>query len=73
MVFSGLPFIYFFLPAVLIFGLTLPVKGRNIAILLFSIFFYAFGEPRYLPLMLLAAVSSWACGLWAEKMRGHKF
>ena len=73
MVFSGLPFIYFFLPAVLLFGLLLPVKGRNIAILLFSIFFYAFGEPRYLPLMLVAAVSSWACGIWAEKVRRKKY
>ena len=72
MVFSGLPFIYFFLPAALLFGLVLPVKGRNIAILMFSIFFYAFGEPRYLPLMLLAAGSSWACGVWAEKVRGRR-
>ena len=73
MVFSGLPFIYFFLPAALIFGIILPVKARNIAVFIFSIFFYAFGEPRYLPLMLLAAISSWGFGLLAEKLRGHKF
>ena len=72
MVFSGLPFIYFFLPAALFFGLIFPAKARNITILIFSIFFYAFGEPRYLPLMLLAVVSSWAFGLLAEKLRGHK-
>ncbi|MBP3705612.1 MAG: MBOAT family protein [Clostridia bacterium] len=73
MVFSGLPFIYFFLPAALVLGLTLPVKGRNAAILLLSLFFYAYGEPRCLPLLVLAAVSAWGFGLWAEHMRGRKF
>lgn len=72
MVFSGLPFLYFFLPAALVLGLFLPVKGRNIAMLALSLFFYAFGEPRYLALLLLAAVSAWGCGLWAEKLRGGR-
>ncbi len=72
MVFSGLPFIYFFLPAALLLGVLLPVKWRNLALLVLSLFFYAFGEPRFLPLLMLAAVSSWAFGLLAEKMRGHR-
>ena len=72
MVFSGLPFVYFFLPLALLLGVFLPTKGRNIAMLIMSLFFYAFGEPRYLPLLILAAVSAWGFGLWAEKLRGHK-
>lgn len=72
MVFSGLPFIYFFLPVALLLGVLLPVKWRNLALLVLSLFFYAFGEPRFLPLLMLAAVSSWAFGLLAEKMRGHR-
>lgn len=72
MVFSGLPFLYFFLPAALLAGTVLPRKARNAALLVLSLLFYAFGEPKYLPLLVLTAVSAWAFGLWAEKRHGRK-
>lgn len=73
MVFSGLPFLYFFLPLALLFGLVLPSRARNAALLTLSLLFYAFGEPKYLPLLIITAASAWGFGLWAEKWRDKKY
>lgn len=71
MVFSSLPFLYFFLPAALLLGLTAPRKARNAVLLLLSLLFYFFGEPRFVPLLLFTAAAAWGCGLWAQKRRGR--
>lgn len=47
MVFSSLLFLFRFLPAVLILYYIAPRKLRNVILLLFSLFFYAWGEPKY--------------------------
>ena len=73
MVFSGLPFVFFFLPAALLLGLFLPVKARNVAILILSLIFYGISEPPLLPLLLLAGISAWGFALWAEHLRGRRF
>lgn len=52
MVFSSLLFMFRFLPVVLILYFAAPVKFRNIILFLFSLFFYAWGEPKYVLLML---------------------
>ena len=50
MIFSSIPFLYYFLPVVLLaYGLT-PRKGKNAVLLLFSLVFYGWGEPKYLAL-----------------------
>lgn len=72
MVFSGLPFLYFFLPAALLMGLLFPCRARNAALLVLSLLFYGLGEPKCLPLLVLTAAAAWGFGLWVEKLRGKK-
>ena len=73
MIFSSIPFLYYFLPAVLILYFALTRRrsdGRrtatfagNLVLLLASLFFYGYGEPRYLLMIGIAIVSAWALGL----------
>ena len=53
MVFSSLLFLFRFLPAVLILYFLAPRRWRNLVLLLFSLAFYAWGEPVYIILMLV--------------------
>ena len=52
MLFSSIPFLYYFLPCVLILYHIVPKKYRNKALLLASLVFYAWGEPKYVFLMM---------------------
>ena len=67
MVFSSLIFIYFFLPLVLISYFISPKELRNILLLLASLFFYAWGEPKYVCLMMLSIVLNYILGIVIEK------
>lgn len=71
MLFSSITFIYFFLPFMAIYYL-LPKKLKNPFLLALSLFFYFFGEPVYVLLLLFSSVSDWAHGLYIEKHRGEK-
>lgn len=71
MLFSSITFIYFFLPFMAIYYL-LPKKWKNAFLLLTSLFFYFFGEPVYVTLLLLSSVSDWVHGLYIEAHRGKK-
>ena len=62
MVFSSLVFLMVFLPIVLILHSLCPVKYKNILLLFASLFFYAWGEPVYILLMLFVIVFNWAIG-----------
>ena len=72
MLFSGIPFLYFFLPAVMILYFLLPGKLRNGFLLLASLLFYAWGEPKYVLLMVASIVSFWGFGLAIEKSSRKK-
>ena len=63
MVFSGLYFLFSFLPLVLILYFLVPEFLKNLVLLLASIFFYAWGEPVYVFLMLFSAAFNFAVGL----------
>ena len=52
MLFSSIPFLYYFLPCVLILYYIVPKNYRNKALLLVSLVFYGWGEPRFLFLMI---------------------
>ena len=52
MLFSSIPFLYYFLPCVLILYHIVPKQFRNKALLLVSLVFYAWGEPKYVFLMM---------------------
>ncbi|MBE7026637.1 MAG: MBOAT family protein [Ruminococcaceae bacterium] len=62
MVFSSIPFLYFFLPAVLILYFAVPQKFRNTILFLCSLIFYAWGEPVYITIMLFSTVVDYTNG-----------
>ena len=70
MLFSSIPFLYYFLPAVLILYFIAPKKLKNAVILLSSLFFYAWGEPKYVILMIASITIGYVLGLFIEKFRG---
>ena len=72
MLFSSVTFLYAFLPVVLVGYALLPRRARNLWLLLTSVVFYAFGEPRWVILLLLCALSGWCFGLLMERFRGGR-
>lgn len=69
MVFSGIPFLFYFLPITLLLYYIAPFKLKNSVLLLTSLFFYAWGEPKFLILMLITVAQSYAAGLLIERFR----
>ena len=69
MLFSSIPFLFYFLPAVLIVYFLAPWKLKNAVLLLSSLFFYGWGEPKYLALMAVTIGAFYGCGLAIEKSR----
>ena len=73
MLFSSLSFLYYFLPAVLIVYFLVPDRGKNLVLLVASLLFYGWGEPKYVALMLLTITLFYLCGLamsrWPEWKR----
>ena len=63
MLFSSIVFLFTFLPVVLILYYLLPVRFRNVILLLASLVFYAWGEPVYLFLMILSILFNYFSGL----------
>ena len=53
MVFSSIPFLYYFLPVAMALYFLVPAKGRNGVLFLESLVFYAWGDARYVPMLLL--------------------
>ena len=71
MVFSRLFFIYIFLPVCLIcYGAARGLKQKNTVLIIFSLLFYAWGEPVYIFLMLATALVNYFCGLFIGKYQG---
>ena len=67
MLFSSITFLYFFLPVTLGLYYLVPRSFKNHVLLLASLVFYAFGEPRYVLLLLLSALVGWLHGLLFRK------
>ncbi len=72
MLFSGIPFLYYFLPCVLIVYFVSPQRVRNLVLLIFSIVFYGWGEPRYVLLMLVSIGVAYGAALWMDKLTTQK-
>ena len=72
MLFSGLPFLYYFLPAVLVCYFAAPRKLKNAVLFVFSLIFYGWGEPRYIVLMIVSIVSGFVFALMIEKKQNKK-
>lgn len=69
MVFTSFSFIYYFLPLLLICYFVVPKKFRNIILLMFSVLFYFYGEPKYILLMLIEVLISYVVGLLIDKYK----
>lgn len=68
MVFSSLIFLYAFLPlSLLVYVLCRGREAKNMSLLVFSLIFYAWGEPKYVLLLMFMSLCSWFCALRVEK------
>lgn len=72
MVFSSLVFLFVFLPIVLVLYYLSSKKYRNYLLLLASLFFYAWGEPTYVVIMLVSIGANYLCGLLVDEKRADK-
>ena len=72
MVFSSIPFLFFFLPIFLILYYIVPFKLKNIVLLIFSLIFYAWGEPVYIVLMVFSSIVDYSNGRLIEKFPKKK-
>ncbi len=70
MLFASISFLFYFLPAVIILYYLVPFKFKNTVLLLFSLFFYAWGGVSYALLMVIAIILGYIFGLLVEKFRG---
>lgn len=67
MVFSSLLFLFYFLAPLIIIYALVPKKHKNILLFIASLLFYAWGEPRYVFLMLFSAVFNYLSGFVIHK------
>ena len=72
MLFSSITFLYCFLPCVLLVYFVVPDRMKNTVLLLASLFFYGWGEPKYLISMLASVTQSYAAALLVERFRWTK-
>lgn len=72
MVFSSLIFIFFFLPLSLFAYFLVPsMKGKNFIVLIFSLLFYAWGEPIWIILLLFSSIVNYFMALYISSHRGN--
>jgi len=69
MLFSSIPFLYCFLPAVVLVYFLVPRNVKNAVLLLFSLLFYGWGEPKYVFLMIATIAVFYSCGLAIGKAK----
>ena len=72
MLFSSIPFLFYFLPAVIALYFAVPKVLKNTVLLLSSLFFYGWGEPKYLVFMLFSITQGYVFGRLIEKFSDKK-
>lgn len=72
MVFSSIVFLYIFLPIMLLLYFIVPSKFKNAIMILASLVFFAWGEIRYIFIMLVLAVMDFVCGKQITKYQNNK-
>ena len=73
MLFSSIPFLYCFLPLVVLVYFLVPRKFKNAVLLAFSLLFYGWGEPKYVFLMAGTIIAFYSCGLAIGKAQTQKY
>lgn len=69
MLFSGIPFLYYFLPITIVLYFIAPKKLKNAVLLVMSLVFYAWGEPKYVLLMAASILMCYCMGLAIGRAR----
>ena len=72
MVFSGVSFLFYFLPITLMLYFILPKRARNLALFVVSLVFYSWGEPVYVSIMLFSTIFDYINGLMIERYDSDK-
>ncbi len=72
MVFSSISFLYYFLPIAIILYFLVPNKFKNLILLITSLGFYFYGEPKYIILMLGSIFIAYVFGMLMEKTKKQK-
>jgi len=72
MVFSSLTFLFGFLPVALLLYYAAPGRCKNTILLLASLFFYAWGEPVYVLLMLFTVLCDYGIGILMDPLEGKR-
>lgn len=67
MVFSSLIFIFRFLPIFISVYYITPYKYKNFCVLIFSLFFYSFGEPKYFPIMISSIIVDYTVSILIQR------
>ncbi len=73
MIFSSITFLFYFLPIVMAIYYIVPKKMKNIVLLISSLIFYAYGEPKYVFLMIFSIIATYIFGLLINKYRNTKY
>ena len=73
MLFSSIPFLYWFLPAVLAVYFLVPRQLKNTVLLISSLIFYGWGEPKLLGLMVFTIALFYGCGLAIGRATSRKW
>ena len=71
MLFSSITFLYYFLPLTLLCYFLAPRRAKNAVLLLFSLVFYAWGEPKYVLFMVASILQGYLFGRLVEKYRNY--
>ena len=71
MVFSSITFLFYFLPIVLGIYYISPNKWKNLILLIASLFFYGYGEPKYVIVMVISIIFTYLFGILIVKFNKH--
>ena len=72
MLFSSIPFLFYFMPVALLLYAVSPKKIKNLTLLICSLVFYAWGEPRLVVLMLVTVFIGYILGILTERYERFK-
>lgn len=72
MLFSSNTFLFGFLPAVVVLYYLCPRRFRNVLLLVSSLIFYGWGEPKYVLLMLVSILLNYFCGMAAARQQSRQ-
>ncbi len=73
MLFSSIPFLFYFLPCVIALYFAVPKCLKNVVLLLSSLFFYGWGEPKYLIFMIISITQGYVLGILIEKYKDSRW